>query len=101
LLQLAISPVQGILHVTGSDRLSKFDFGRRVAREFGLDENLVAASRIGDGGLGAARASDLDVVPSDSVSAIAGEPLSVSKGLSELHCLLVAGYRSKLADLIQ
>lgn len=36
----------GIFHVTGDDALSKFDFGVRVARAFGLDERLIVRTSI-------------------------------------------------------
>lgn len=38
----------GIFHVTGDDRLSKYDFGVRVARRFGLDEQLITRSSMAE-----------------------------------------------------
>jgi dTDP-4-dehydrorhamnose reductase len=38
----------GIFHVTGDEALSKYDFGVRLARRFGLDEGLIVRTSIGD-----------------------------------------------------
>jgi dTDP-4-dehydrorhamnose reductase len=38
----------GLYHVVGDERLTKYDFGLLVAREFGLDETLVQRGRFAD-----------------------------------------------------
>lgn len=40
--------IRGIVHVVGDERLSKHEFGLRVARRFGLDEGLIAPGRLAD-----------------------------------------------------
>jgi len=37
---------KGVFNIVGSQRLSKFDFGLRLAKEFGLDEGLIKATQI-------------------------------------------------------
>jgi dTDP-4-dehydrorhamnose reductase len=37
---------KGVFNVVGSQRLSKFDFGLRLAKEFGLDQCLIKATQI-------------------------------------------------------
>lgn len=39
---------RGIVHVVGDERLSKHEFGLRVARRFGLDEGLIGPGRLAD-----------------------------------------------------
>jgi dTDP-4-dehydrorhamnose reductase len=37
---------KGVFNIVGSQRLSKFDFGLRLAKEFGLDGDLIKATQI-------------------------------------------------------
>jgi dTDP-4-dehydrorhamnose reductase len=41
LLALAVSPVTGLLHVGGPERLSRYEMGLRLARPLGVSEKLV------------------------------------------------------------
>lgn len=45
---LVSTGVSGIVHVVGDERLSKYEFGVRLAEHFGLDPNLISAGRIAD-----------------------------------------------------
>ncbi|GAP13775.1 dTDP-4-dehydrorhamnose reductase [Longilinea arvoryzae] len=59
LLEMAQQGLEGLYHVVSSECLSKYDFGRAVARAFGFDEGLVKPTRVADSGLHAARSPDL------------------------------------------
>jgi dTDP-4-dehydrorhamnose reductase len=59
LLEMAQKGLEGLYHVVSPECLSKFDFGRAVARAFGFDENLVLPTRVSESGLNAARSPDL------------------------------------------
>ncbi|MBC7594101.1 MAG: SDR family oxidoreductase [Kineosporiaceae bacterium] len=48
LVALASLEARGIVHVASSEPTTKFDFGRRLADEFGLDANLVVPGRSTD-----------------------------------------------------
>ncbi len=50
--------LNGIYHVAGSERCSKYDFGREVARTFGLDTDLIQPSSINEARLRAHRPKD-------------------------------------------
>ena len=41
LLLLVASGFHGLIHVAGADCISKYDFGKRLAETFGLDESLI------------------------------------------------------------
>jgi len=41
LLQMVDKNLSGLYHTVSSECLSKYDFGCRIARQFGLDENLI------------------------------------------------------------
>lgn len=48
LVRLAGSPILGILHVAGPERVSRFDLVRRFARALGIDPRTVLGNRQGD-----------------------------------------------------
>jgi len=82
LWRLANTDTAGVLHVTASDALTKFDFGVQVAKEFALDASLITPT-------------ESDIVPSrrrnialdvSRASAILGAPLpSQRDGLAAAH----------------
>ncbi len=41
LLEMASRQLHGLYHVVSSEALTKYDFGMRIARLFGLDEGLI------------------------------------------------------------
>ena len=53
--------LQGIHHWAGSERLSRFEIGRRILRRFGLPEDLVSAARRSDDPGSAGRPADLSL----------------------------------------
>jgi dTDP-4-dehydrorhamnose reductase len=59
LLEMATKDLQGIYHVVSSESLSKFEFGQRLARQFGLDASLIQPVSWRDVGLQAARSPEL------------------------------------------
>jgi dTDP-4-dehydrorhamnose reductase len=59
LLEMAAKDLQGIYHVVSSESLSKFEFGQRLARQFGLDASLIQPVSWRDAGLQAARSPEL------------------------------------------
>ena len=46
--ELAHKKAKGIFNVVGDDRISKYDFGLRLAKEFNLDNGLIDAGKIID-----------------------------------------------------
>lgn len=81
----------GVVHATGAELVSKYDFGVSVAERFGYDPSLVRPGSLSDGGLDAARAARLDVVPT-----IDPTP-TVDRTLRRLAALADDGYRKELA----
>ena len=90
----------GIVHATGSTRLSKYEFGRKVAEHFSLDVELVVPSRAADATLSAQRATDLDVVPSATPVGCEPSLLDIDEGLRLLCDDERRGIREKLSSLI-
>jgi dTDP-4-dehydrorhamnose reductase len=82
--RLLAAGASGLVHVTGPELLSKYDFGRRIAVAFDLDPDLVEPTEGLTGSVRAARPPRLDVIPSRLVSG----PLlfgDLDRGLEELR----------------
>jgi dTDP-4-dehydrorhamnose reductase len=79
LLKMAQRGLSGIYHVVSSEALSKYDFGCRIARRFGLDESLIQPVSWVEAGLKAARSPRL-TLRTDKLAAVLGEPLPGQAG---------------------
>ncbi len=55
--------LSGLYHVVGPDCLSKYDFGLRIARRFGLDPTLIRPTRVAEANLKAYRSPNLSLRP--------------------------------------
>jgi dTDP-4-dehydrorhamnose reductase len=75
---------EGLLHVAGSERISRFDFACRIAKSFDLDENLLVPVEMHDLNWAAKRPRDssLDVAKAEKELGI--ELFNVSRGLEEM-----------------
>jgi dTDP-4-dehydrorhamnose reductase len=61
LTELATAGVQGIIHVAGRERLSRFELMSRVAASLGIDPTLVRANRMADVALAEPRPADVSL----------------------------------------
>ena len=59
--ELAHKKAKGIFNVVGDDRISKYDFGLRLAKEFNLDNGLIDAGKIIDKPSLVARPNDMSL----------------------------------------
>ncbi|TLN22404.1 SDR family oxidoreductase, partial [bacterium] len=109
LLQMAQEGLEGLYHVVSPESLSKYDFGRGVARAFGFDEALVKPTRVSESGLSAARSPDLrlstaklarDLGPALPGQALTGQALpGQAAGLARFQRQFVEGYPERLRAL--
>ena len=91
--------LSGLYHCVGSQSLSKYEFGRRIAQRFGLDESLVTPTSVQEAGLLAARSPNL-ILRTAKLSQALGEPLpNVSTGLEKFYTLYQQGYPQHLRGL--
>ena len=96
LLEMLEKEFKGLYHVSGSESLSKYEFGRRLAQRFGFDETLMQAARADELPYVAARAPQLTVDTSKLAKAL-GRPLpDVEAGLDGLYQQYQAGYPQQL-----
>ena len=96
LLEMLQKRLSGIYHVYAPESLSKYDFGVRLAQEFGLDASLIRPISALDSDLPTRRSLNLSM-NTDKLQAALGKPLpSQTVGLRALHADLNSGLRQKL-----
>ncbi len=89
----------GIVHVVGDDRLSKHEFGLKLAREFQLDAGLIKPGLLGDQAALVRRPREISL-SNRKVCQLLGRPLGgVDEHLRRLHQLEQLGLMQELQDL--
>ena len=95
--ELVSKNARGIIHVASTESISKFDFGRSLAAEFGFDPRLVVQA-VSTDHLKHRRGSNLSM-QSSAAEAILGRPMPTqASGLDRLRSELRAG---RARDVIQ
>jgi len=75
---------EGVLHVAGKDRISRFDFARRIAKRFGLDESLLVPVEMRDLNWVAKRPRDSSLDVGKAERELGVKLLEVDRGLEEM-----------------
>ena len=89
--------LKGIYHVLSSESLSKYDYGCRLARHFGLDESLITPISLRESGLQAQRSPNLRM-NTEKLSRDLGETLPLqAAGLQKFY----TQYKQGLAQRIR
>jgi dTDP-4-dehydrorhamnose reductase len=97
--ELVGAGASGIVHVVGDERLSKFEFGRRIARAFDLDAALIQRNRLECASGLAPRPRDMSL-SNRKARALLGRPLgSVDEHLAQLRAQEQAGQAGELRAL--
>jgi len=100
LWQMLERRLSGLYHVTGSEKISKYEFGRRVATTFGLDPGKVVPTRVRDASLKARRPLDISLNTNKVCQALGSEMPDVDAGLRRFHALYAAGYPRQLKSYL-
>jgi dTDP-4-dehydrorhamnose reductase len=96
LLKMAERRLSGIYHTLSREALSKYDFGCRIARQFGLDEALIRPVSWKEAGLKALRSPRLTLC-TEKLAAALGEPLpDQAAGLERFIALYREGLRERI-----
>jgi dTDP-4-dehydrorhamnose reductase len=74
----------GLLHVAGSERISRFDFARKTAKSFDLDESLLVPVDMRDLNWAAKRPRDSSLNVTKAQKELSIELLDVNRGLAEM-----------------
>ncbi len=98
-LQMLDSGLEGLYHTVSSTCLSKYDFGRQLARQFGLDAGLISPASVAQAGLRAARSPRL-TLRTDRLARDLGQALpDTQSGLVRFHRQYLEGYAARVRSL--
>jgi dTDP-4-dehydrorhamnose reductase len=96
LIKMCAAGLSGLYHAVCSQGLTKYDFGRALARRFGFAESLIAPVSVEQGGLKAARSPRL-TLRTEKLAEALGEPLPpFPPGLERFYTLYQQGYPQRL-----
>jgi dTDP-4-dehydrorhamnose reductase len=98
-LEMLDSGLSGLFHAVGSECITKFEFGRRVAQTFGFDENLVIPTSVQDSGLQATRSPNLTLSTSKLSSALERPIPGFSTGLAKFYTHYLQGYPQVISGM--
>jgi len=101
LVRMLDKGLSGLYHVVGSEALSKYEFGRRIARQFGFDEALVLPKSVEDSGLKARRSHNLRLSVNKLSTALGQEIPGVSTGIERFYTQAQQGYPQKMRSYQQ
>jgi dTDP-4-dehydrorhamnose reductase len=97
--ELMGAAVQGILHIPGRDCLSKYEFGRLLARAFGLPAEAVLPGEARQGGFQAPRPGRTCLDGSKASGLLRRELPAVDVGLQRMEGLARTGYLDRLRSM--
>jgi dTDP-4-dehydrorhamnose reductase len=101
LVRMLETGLHGLFHAVGPEPMSKYEFGVRIARQFGFDEQLIGAESVERAGLTARRAHNLNL-STHKLSAALGAPLpGFSTGLREFYTQYQQGYPQQVRSYQQ
>lgn len=84
ILECAERGLRGIFHLAGATRVSRYEFAVEVAREFGLDENLIEPSKMSEIKWVARRPRDSSLDTSKAQSVLKNKPYDLRRALKVL-----------------
>jgi dTDP-4-dehydrorhamnose reductase len=85
LLEAGENRMEGIYHLAGADRLSRYDFACRLAYVFGMDSGLIIPSTMADLSWKAKRPRDSSMDVSKATCSLRGKPWNIDKSLRTLR----------------
>lgn len=101
LLHMVEEGLRGLYHAVGAEAMSKYEFGVRLARRFGLDEGLIRPTLIRDSELSAPRAHNLRLSVHKLSTALHSPLPDFSTGLDRFYEQERQGYPQKIASYAQ
>ena len=96
LLNMLEKNLYGLFHVVAKEAISKYDFGVKLARIFGLDENLIVQSTSLDANLLALRSPKLTLCTDKLAGALGYYPQDIDEGLKEFYLQHQRGYPEQI-----
>jgi dTDP-4-dehydrorhamnose reductase len=93
--------LSGLYHAVGSEALTKYDFGVKIARQFGFDEGLVRPMSVEASSLKAKRSHQLRLSVHKLSTALGASIPGVSTGIARFYTQFVEGYPQKMRSYQQ
>ncbi len=101
LVRMLDKGLSGLYHVVGSEALTKYDFGQRIARQFGFDPSLVIPKSVEESGLKARRSHNLRLSIHKLSTDLGLEIPGVSTGIDRFYTQHKQGYPQKMRSYQQ
>ena len=95
LVDMLDKSLSGVYHVVGSRAITKYDFGRAIAEQFGFDAGLIKPISVSDAGLTAKRSTNLRLSINKLSTALGREIPDFSTGLAKFYTQYQQGYPQK------
>jgi dTDP-4-dehydrorhamnose reductase len=95
-LKMLDADLSGLYHAVGSECISKYEFGLRIAHKFGLDASLIVPKSVQQGGLQAPRSPNLTLRTDKLAQALGGTLPGLSTGLEKFYTLYQQGYPHRI-----
>ena len=101
LLEMLEKNLSGLYHVVGAQAMNKYQFGREIARMFGLKESLITPKSVEASELTAKRSHNLWLFTHKLSTALGHEIPAFSTGLAEFYTQFQQGYPQKIRSYQQ
>lgn len=101
LVRMLEKGLSGVYHAVAAEALSKYEFGQRIARQFGFDEAFVLPKSVEESGLKARRSHNLRLSINKLSTALGQEIPGVSTGIEQFYTQLQQGYPQKMRSYQQ
>jgi dTDP-4-dehydrorhamnose reductase len=96
LIRMLEKGLSGLYHTVGSEAITKYDFGMRIARQFGFDEGLVQPISVEESGLKARRSRNLRLSVHKLSTDLGATIPGVSTGIHKFYTQYAQGYPQKM-----
>jgi dTDP-4-dehydrorhamnose reductase len=98
IIELYNKKYNGILHIAGSEKCTKFEFAKKIAEIFKLDNKLINSISIDKIELNAKRGKKLNLNVNKANKVLKTKLLNIKEGLKEFKKLRSKGYINKLKN---
>lgn len=101
LVRMLEKSLSGVYHAVGAEAMSKYEFGRRIARQFGYNSRLLIPKSVEESGLIARRSHNLRLSVHKLSTALGGEIPGASTGIEQFYTQAQQGYPQKMRSYAQ
>jgi dTDP-4-dehydrorhamnose reductase len=101
LVRMLEQKLSGLYHVVGRDMISKYEFGIKIAQQFGFNSQQVIPISVEDSGLKAKRSHNLRLSTHKLSTALGMDIPGVSTGIAKFYTQFAQGYPQKMRSYQQ